>query len=131
DPERTLRGWWRNLYVVCLGKRWRILGVITFLLLCVYSVFAAGAWGIYRHEHPLLHLGTWGWLSMAIAHYVIMTAVSAVMYDWAHEPPWYAFLLPVGCLVLLAISLKSLWICWTGKVSWRGTQYTRGQLPGQ
>lgn len=64
-------------------------------------------------------------------HYLAMTAIGAVMYDWANESPLYTFLLPFGCLVLLAICLKSLWICWTGKVSWRGTQYTREILPGQ
>jgi chlorobactene glucosyltransferase len=125
------RGWSRNFYVGSLGKPWRILGLITFLLLSVFSVFAAAAWGWHRHQHPIGSSIDWAWLAMAGLHYFAMTAIAAVMYDWANESPWYAFLLPAGCLVLLAICLKSLWICRTGRVSWRGTQYTRDLLPGQ
>ena len=112
-------------------QAWRILGLMTFLLLSVFSIFAALGWGLHLHAHPTGTSLDWAWLAMAGLHYLAMTAISAVMYDWANEPPWYAFLLPVGCLVLLAICVKSLWICWTGKVSWRGTQYTREILPGQ
>ena len=120
------RGWSRNFYVGSLGKPWRILGLITFLLLSVFSIFAAASWGWSGSAH----LGR-EWLMVAGLHYLAMTAIGAVMYDWANESPLYTFLLPFGCLVLLAICLKSLWICWTGKVSWRGTQYTREILPGQ
>jgi chlorobactene glucosyltransferase len=125
------RGWSRNFYVGSLGKPWRILGLIAFLLLSVFSVFAAASFGWHRHTHPLGNSLDWAWLAVAGLHYFAMTGVSAVMYDWANESPWYAFLLPLGCLVILAICVKSLWICWTGKVSWRGTQYTREILPGQ
>jgi glycosyltransferase involved in cell wall biosynthesis len=117
------RGWSRNFYVGSLGKPWRIIGLIAFLLLCIYSFFPALAWG--------LEMGSTRWLAIAGLHYFAMTTVAAFMYSWAHEPPWYGILLPFGCLVLLAIAVKSLWICKTGKVSWRGTQYTREQLPGQ
>lgn len=125
------RGWSRNFYVGSLGKPWRILGLMAFLFLSVFSVFVAAAWGWQRYQHPVGSYLDWAWLAVAVLHYLAMTVISAVMYDWANESPWYALLLPVGCLVLLAICLKSLWICWTGKVSWRGTQYTREHLPGQ
>lgn len=125
------RGWSRNFYVGSLGKPWRIIGLMTFLLLSVFSVFVAAAWGWHRHEHPVGNSLDWGWLAIAGLHYFAMTAIGAVMYDWAHESPWLTFLLPFGCVVLLAICVKSLWICATGKVVWRGTQYTRDHLPGQ
>jgi glycosyltransferase involved in cell wall biosynthesis len=125
------RGWSRNFYVGSLGKPWRIIGLMTFLLLSIFSIFVAAAWAWHRHEHPVGNWLDWGWLAIAGLHYFAMTAIGAVMYDWAHESPWLTFLLPVGCVVLLAICVKSLWICATGRVVWRGTQYTRDHLPGQ
>jgi chlorobactene glucosyltransferase len=122
------RGWSRNFYVGSLGKPWRILGLIAFILLCCYSLFAAGAWGAYRNLHPVTDLAGWGWLATAAAHYLMMTIVAGIMYRLAHEPIWYALLLPLGLAVLLAICARSLWICATGKVVWRGTHYSRESL---
>jgi glycosyltransferase involved in cell wall biosynthesis len=126
------RGWSRNFYVGSLGKPWRILGFIAFMLLCCYSVLPAFAWGVYREMNPVHALGGWGWIGSAIAHFVIMNAVTAYMYVLAHEKAWYALLmLPFGLPVMLAICIKSLWICMTGKVTWRGTQYASNQLANQ
>jgi glycosyltransferase involved in cell wall biosynthesis len=123
------RGWSRNFYVGSLGKPWRILALMNFILFCCYSCLPALAWGIYRHAHPVDALAGWGWIASAIAHFALMTAVTALMYVLAHEKPWYALLmLPYGLPVLLAICVKSLWICITGKVTWRGTQYAADQL---
>lgn len=125
------RGWSRNFYVGSLGKPWRILGLILFLLLCCWSVFAAAGYGIYRSSYPLDPYGSTGWLLAAGAHYLIMTATVAIMYYWAGERAYYALLFPAGVGFLLAVSAKSLWICATGKVVWRGTQYTSQELAGQ
>ncbi len=119
------RGWSRNFYVGSLGRPWRILSLMAFLLFCCYSVFAAGAWGWYRNIHPVSDLAGSGWLITAGAHYLVMTAVVTLMYRLADERWWYALLLPLSAAVLLAICAKSLWICATGKVVWRGTQYSR------
>lgn len=125
------RGWSRNFYVGSLGKPWRILGLMAFLLLCCWSVFGAAGWGVYRMEHPVNALAGYGWIGTAIAHYLMMTASVALMYFWAGEAIWYALLFPLGVAFLLAVCVKSLWICMTGKVTWRGTQYSADQLAGQ
>jgi glycosyltransferase involved in cell wall biosynthesis len=122
------RGWSRNFYVGSLGKPWRILGLITFLLLCCWSVFAAAGWGLYRNAHPADAWSGAAWLYTAGSHYLVMTAAVGLMYFWAGEPVWYALLFPLGVAFLLAVCVKSLWICATGKVTWRGTQYSRQQL---
>src|SRR5262249_44426722 len=90
------RGWSRNFYVGSLCRPWRVLGLIAFLLLSVFSVYAAGAWGWFEHLHsqPGM-LGASAWLTAAAAHFVVMTAVAALIYIWAGERAWYAFLLPV------------------------------------
>jgi hypothetical protein len=121
------RGWSRNFYVGSLGKPWRILALVAFLMLCCYSLVGAAAWGVYRNAHPVSSVAGWGWIATAIVHWVIMTATVCIMYRWSGEPMWYAILLPFGGLVLLAICAKSLWICQTGKVVWRGTTYTHSQ----
>jgi glycosyltransferase involved in cell wall biosynthesis len=118
------RGWSRNFYVGSLGNPFRISVLMFFLWGCVYSIIGAATYATHSHA-PLL------WITAIVLHYLMMTAVAALIYVWAHEPWWYALLLPISCLVLLAIAHKALWICWTGKVSWRGTQYTRKALDGQ
>jgi chlorobactene glucosyltransferase len=123
------RGWSRNFYVGSLGRPWRILGLVAFIMLCCYSAFAAIGWGLYRNEHPIDAWGGWGWIAAGAMQLVLMTIVTSLMYHWAGERKWYSvLLLPYGLPVLLAICAKSLWICMTGKVVWRGTAYTRDVL---
>lgn len=116
-------GWSRNFYVGSLGRPWRILAAASFLLLCGLSLYAAVAWGLYRNAHPVNALAGWGWLGTAAAHWAIMTATLALIYRWSGNPWWNALLFPVGATVLLAILVKSLWFCATGRVAWRGTTY--------
>lgn len=125
------RGWSRNFYVGSLGKPWRILALMAFLLCCCWSVFAGLSWGVYRFVHPVDFLHGLGWIGTGVAHYVAMTVTVGLMYFWAGEPVWYALLFPIGVAFLLLVSLKSLWICLTGKVIWRGTQYSREQLSSE
>jgi len=123
------RGWGRNFFVGSLGKPWRILAAIAFVLCCCFSAYAAIAWGIYRNANPIDAWGGWGWIITGVAHLVIMTSVLAVMYYWSRNPWWNALLFPLGATVLLAIFAKSLMICATGRVEWRGTSYSRDSLP--
>lgn len=122
------RGWSRNFYVGSLGKPWRILGLIAFIFLCCFTAYLAAAWGIYRNIHPVSSIAGWGWIASASMHWILMTTVVAVIYHWSREAKWYALLFPIGCAALVAISIKSLQICMTGKVVWRGTQYSADQL---
>jgi hypothetical protein len=123
------RGWSRNFFVGSLGKPWRILGLIGFILLCCYSLIAAIGWAVYRSYHPVDQWGGSLWYATAAAHAAIMMFALVLIYRWSGEREWYALLfLPFGCPVLLAICAKSLWICMTGKVVWRGTAYSRQSL---
>jgi len=116
----VFRGWSRNFYVGSLGRPWRILGLLAFLAVCWLSMFVAAAWGIARPSAA--------WLTAAGAHFAAMTWALVLMYRWSGNPWWNALLFPIGAAVLVAISVKALWICATGKVQWRGTTYTRGTL---
>jgi chlorobactene glucosyltransferase len=122
------RGWSRNFYVGNLGRPWRILALMLFIFCCCYSIFPAAAWGFFRNAHPINEFAGWGWLAAVAMHYLLMTIVSGLTYRWAGETAAYALFLPISLAVLLAICFESLWICITGKVQWRGTQYSRDEL---
>jgi chlorobactene glucosyltransferase len=121
-------GWGRNFYVGSRGRPWRILTAIAFVLLCGFSAYAALGWGIYRNLHPVLAIGGWGWILAGAVHLVLMTAMLWLIYAWGHSRGGYALLFPLGGTIMLAIFSRSLVICVTGRVKWRGTAYSRSSL---
>jgi hypothetical protein len=129
--KSIFRGWSRNFYVGSLGKPWRILGLLGFLIVFCFSLFVALAWAIYRHNHPAHDLAGWGWFAAVGVHGVFMTACIALLYRVTGERMHYALLFPLSAVYLSTVCLKSLWICMTGKVVWRGTQYAANELTPQ
>lgn len=127
--SETIRGWSRNFYFGVQGKPVRIALLVLFTLVCMYSFFAALAWGIYRNAHPVNFLGGWGWIATAVVHIVLMTAGLAVSYKWSGNSPKYGFFWPIGAAVVDWISIKALWLCVTRKVEWRGTSYDHRANP--
>lgn len=121
--SQIFRGWARNFFAGSLGKPWRVLGAIAFVLLCGLSFIPAVAWGLHRNAHPLNALAGWGWLATAATHWGLMTMCLAASYRWSGNKKIYALLFPLGAAILLAIFVKSLWTCLTGRVEWRGTKY--------
>jgi hypothetical protein len=51
------------------------------------------------------------------------------MYSWSKNRRGYALLFPLGGAMLLGIFCRSLWMCITGRVEWRGTRYTHRMDP--
>jgi chlorobactene glucosyltransferase len=123
------RGWGRNFFAGSLGRPWRILGAIAFLLLCSFSAYVAFAWGIYRNIHPASFVKGWLWITTSVAHLLIMTWAVSIMYSWSKNRRGYALLFPLGGAMLLGIFCRSLWMCITGRVEWRGTRYTHRMDP--
>jgi chlorobactene glucosyltransferase len=123
------RGWGRNFFAGSLGRPWRILGAIAFLLCCSFSAYVALAWGIYRNIHPVSFVKGWLWITTSVAHLAIMTGALAIMYSWSKNRRAYALLFPLGGAMLLGIFCRSLWMCVTGRVEWRGTRYTHRMNP--
>ena len=54
----------------------------------------------------------------------LLTLLLGTMYRWSGNPRRNALLFPVAGSMLLAIFLKSLKMCVTKKVEWRGTSYS-------
>jgi glycosyltransferase involved in cell wall biosynthesis len=122
------RGWSRIYYAAYVGRPWRILIGISFVMACCMSAWAALGWGIYRCVAPglLLH-GDSGaaWLAVAGAHVVLMTYFLGVMYRWSGNSPGNAlFFLPLSGPMLLTMFVRGLIMCVTKKVEWRGTAYS-------
>jgi chlorobactene glucosyltransferase len=119
-----LRGWSRNFFAASLGRPWRILLGAAFIVLCSFSAYAAVAWGVYRLAHPVNAYGAYGWLIAGAAHLAIMLPLLAILYRWTGNAAVYALAFPLGGGMLLGIFARSIWMCITGKVEWRGTRYT-------
>ncbi|HTL28016.1 MAG TPA: glycosyltransferase [Tepidisphaeraceae bacterium] len=123
------RGWGRNFFAGSLGRPWRILAAIGFVILCCFSAYAAFIWGIYRNIHPASFVKGWLWLTTSVAHLIIMTGAMAIMYSWSKNRRSYALLFPLGAAMLLGVFSRSLWMCLTGRVEWRGTRYAHRMDP--
>jgi hypothetical protein len=121
------RGWARIFFAAGVGSPRRIVMGVGFVLLCCYSPYAAIGWGIYRNMHPVNVFGGWGWLGAAGVHVGLLTAFLGMMYAWSGNRRRNALLLPLGAAMLLGIFGKSLRMCLTGKVEWRGTRYSHPQ----
>jgi glycosyltransferase involved in cell wall biosynthesis len=119
-----MRGWSRIFFGSSSGSPWRSLLVMFFILIGCYSCFAAAGWGVYRWFHPIGFRNGIPWLVVAAAHWLVMTLQIGVIYRWMRAPAYYssAFLITGG--FLMAILLRAVWMCITGRVSWRGTSYS-------
>ncbi len=115
-----LRGWSRNFYGVGLGSPWRILVGMGFFVVCVLSVYPMLAWGIWALLRPSPRWIDFAWLGLAGTHWILMTATMWVHYRWSGNPGRYAVLLPLGAVMMLRIFTRSLRLCATGNVEWRG-----------
>jgi glycosyltransferase involved in cell wall biosynthesis len=115
-----MRGWSRIFFGSSCGSPWRSLAVMFFIVVGCYSTFAAGAWGTYR----LTHLIGIVWLAVALIHWTQMTAQLGVIYRWMGARAIYAATFLVTGWFVLAILVHAVWMCVTGRVSWRGTSYS-------
>jgi hypothetical protein len=121
----VFKGWARNFYAGSLGRPWRILAAIAFMLICCFSAYAAIGWGVWRELHPVSSIGGLGWLASGGIHLLLMTYFLSLMYSWSGNRAVLALLFPLGGGLMLAVFAWSLWLCTRGKVEWRGTTYSR------
>lgn len=124
---RVWRGWGRNFIAATRGKSARVLLGALVVLLCVFSIYPAIAWGIYRQIHPINAFGGLGWLATALVHAVLMTLGLISAYSWGKSDWRYAFAWPISSVLLLAIFARSVYLCLTGKLDWRGVNYSLRQ----
>ena len=121
--EEIRRGWARIFFAAGMGAPGRIILGSAYVVACWYSVWAAVGWGAWRIVHPVNAFGGWGWVGVAGVHLVMLTGLLGAVYAWSGNRRRSALLWPVGTAMLLGIFGKSLGMCLTGTVEWRGMRY--------
>jgi chlorobactene glucosyltransferase len=117
--SKIMRGWSRIFYAAATGSPWRSLLGIAFVLFCCYSVFPALAYGLYCSNRLIGDV----WIGSAVLHWALMTVQIGIMYHWTLNPRRYALVFPITAILLMTIFAKSIWMCLTKRVEWRGTSY--------
>jgi glycosyltransferase involved in cell wall biosynthesis len=125
--DAIIRGWSRIYYAARVGSPWRPLAAMAFLVFCCFTAYVALAWGIWRTLHPLP--GWWvmlgpAWIINAIQHLAMLTWLVGQMYAWSGNPRRNAVWFPLAGSMLFMIFAKSVTMCVTKKVEWRGTAYS-------
>jgi hypothetical protein len=110
------KGWSRIFFACSLGRPWRIALGLILLLLTGFSVYPAFLWGLVHPRSP--------WLAASVTHFAAMTLFLAASYVWTGNPRRNALLFPLAGGMLATIFLKSLRLCATGRLEWRGTHYS-------
>jgi glycosyltransferase involved in cell wall biosynthesis len=120
---QLVRGWSRILYDALGRNAWRLSLRVLDLLVFSQSghvALAASLWLLARGA-------SWPFprwlLALSLIHhllaYTVMRRVYRLSVPRSRSVGWY----PVGNLVLDAILLRAIWMCLTGRVTWRGTDY--------
>jgi len=119
-----LRGFARIYFAAGFGSAKRpLIGIASILLACL-PVYAAAAWGLIGVSHSAP--GALLWLGAASIHFILLTAVVTIIYQFVRNPVWPVLLFPVAGAFVVYILARSAWMCVTRRVEWRGTVYTHG-----
>jgi chlorobactene glucosyltransferase len=119
-----MRGWSRIFFGSSCGSPWRSVGAMLFILIGCYSAFVAAAWGLHRFYHPIGIRNGIPWIAAAAIHWSLMTVQIGIIYRWMGARAIYALAFLITGLFVLAILARAVWMCITGKVHWRGTNYS-------
>jgi len=118
-----IKGWGRNFYAGSLGKPWRILLGVAFVIFCCFSGYAALVGSLIALAKTASALA-WVWLAVCLTHLLLMHSFLAIVYAWSGNPKRNSLLFPLGGSLLLGVFFKSLRMCVTNQVEWRGTSYS-------
>jgi hypothetical protein len=122
--DKIISGWSRILYDALGRRSWPLVAKIVEPLVFSQTVVIALGWAL-----GLRLSGRWGpfgaWLlGLGLLHLVLQITVLWRFYRFQSpglgpSSVWY----PVAGFVSDWILMKSLWMCRTGRVTWRGTSY--------
>jgi glycosyltransferase involved in cell wall biosynthesis len=127
---QLLRGWSRILYDALDRKTWRLVGrLLDPLIFCQsghIALFAALALLLAGATGPFPR----ALLALSVLHHILMYPVFRLVYRTSVPASRYAPWFPLGNLLIDVILIRAIWMCLTGRVTWRGTSYgakTTGQ----
>ncbi|WP_165072384.1 glycosyltransferase [Paludisphaera rhizosphaerae] len=120
---QLVRGWSRIFFDALDRKPWRLLlkllDPLVFcqsghvVLLVAMGMLGSGRGGVFA----------WWLLGLSLAHHALMYAVFRLVYDVSVPDSKYVATFPLGNLITDYILIRAIWMCFTGKVAWRGTSY--------
>jgi chlorobactene glucosyltransferase len=123
------RGWSRILYDALDRRAWRLsLNLLDCLILSqtghVAMVAGLALW--FCRAWPLAN-----WLvGLSAVHHVFMYLVFRRVHRISVPCSRHALWYPLGNLIVDMILLQAVRMCFTGRVTWRGTHYLRATAPG-
>jgi glycosyltransferase involved in cell wall biosynthesis len=127
--QQVVRGWSRIFYDALDRDRWRIgkklldplifcqTGHLALVLSLVLLIWAGG--------RPFV----WVLLALSVFHHFFMYLVFRRVYEASTSGTRWAPFFAIANAVVDLILLRSLWMCVTGKVMWRGTAYGSAGIP--
>jgi chlorobactene glucosyltransferase len=121
-----IRGWSRIFYAARVGSPRTALTGLAFLFLSCFTLYPALAWGIFGLIRPagVLHPAlSPSWVIAGGVHLAMMSSFIAFMYQCSGNRKRNALLFPVATTLLAYIFVRTLKLCITRKVEWRGTSY--------
>jgi len=127
--SQLVRGWSRILYDGLDRKVWRLsLNLLDGLVISqtAHLAFVAGVGLWFCRAWPLAQ-----WLvGLSVAHHVWMYLVFRRVYRMSSPGTRYVVWYPLANLIVDVILLKAMRMAFTGRVTWRGTHYTRATCSG-
>jgi chlorobactene glucosyltransferase len=109
-----LHGWGRIYSGTARRRMPRIIAAMLFVLIAGFSLLPAIVYGLF-HPH---------WLIASLAHAVLMMCAVGLIYRGARVPYRYVLLFPISAGALVIFLGYALHLCRTGRITWRGTQFT-------
>ena len=120
---QLVRGWSRILYDALGRSPWRLAGRLLDPLVFSQSGHVAFVAAVGLVATGSASPFAWTLLGMSAVHHVFSYAVLSRLYRLAVPGTWYVACFPLANLVMDVVLARSLVMCLTGKVVWRGTAY--------
>lgn len=120
-----VRGWSRILYSAVDFKPAKLYllfaSVVIFSLLSYVMVIATGSLLLLGHRSEFIWILFW----MGVSHQVLQTSLMARIYALSRSQRRYIVFRIISVFVMLYILAKTIRMCQTHNVTWRGTIYDR------
>lgn len=117
--QQMLNGWARIFSGTARRRPPRIIAALLFVLIAGFSLFPALAYGIVD----------WHWLIVSLVHAGLTAFVVGMIYRGAQVPYRYVLFFPISAAALAIFLGYALRLCRTGRINWRGAQFTLRDRP--
>lgn len=126
--QEIIRGWSRILYSSVDQHPLKLYGIfISIILFSVVSyavLTVGGTLLLLGYQCPFL----WSLVTMGIVHQAAQTLVMNWLYEVSRSSRWYLLARPLAVAMMLYIVARTIRMCSTHQVIWRGTAYGKDLL---